>query len=341
MATRDDVARRAGVSASTVSYVISGRRRISEETKARVLQAMQELNYTPNAFAQGLAGARRGIIALHFPTSGGGYSSTEFEYVTAAVEQARRRGLHLLLWTNPTDDVAGLRSLVSQKLVDGVVLMEASIIDPRFELLRESSTPFVSIGRPSHTEDLSYADNDFEALGEKSIGYLAELGHRCVCYLGLQIEDQHHGYGPAVRTRQALQRAAQAHDVRLHMVSTEHSAAGGREALEAVLELDPPATAVLGFSEFATAGFINEAAVRGLRIPEDLSVVGLGVSQRAAQMISPELTSVSPPIALISHAAINALVDLIDDYPGPIVQELVTPVLTCRQSSGPAPTLSS
>ena len=110
MATRDDVARLAGVSPSTVSYVISGRRTISDATKAKVLSAMRELNYTPDAFAQGLAGSRRGILALHFPTSVDGYSSTEFEYVTAAMERARALGAEVLL--EPREGPAGWRSVV-------------------------------------------------------------------------------------------------------------------------------------------------------------------------------------------------------------------------------------
>ena len=185
MATRDDVARLAGVSPSTVSYVISGRRSISDATKTRVLAAMRDLNYTPNAFAQGLAGARRGILALHFPTSVDGYSSTEFEYVTAAMERARARAITCCSGSNPMTDVMGMESLVAQKLVAGVLLMEVSVSDPRFDVLRRAKIPFASVGRPDDSDDVIYVDNDFAEAGRLAIEASGRIGspihhvHQC------------------------------------------------------------------------------------------------------------------------------------------------------------------
>jgi DNA-binding LacI/PurR family transcriptional regulator len=94
LATMADVARVAGVSRSTVSYVLSGTRPISDETRQQVLRAMKDLDYTPNALAQGLAGKRTGIIALIFPIGEVGFSLTDFEYIQAASEQARSDGYH-------------------------------------------------------------------------------------------------------------------------------------------------------------------------------------------------------------------------------------------------------
>ena len=93
-----DVARAAGVSRSTVSYVLSGARPISEATRERIIRVMRELDYTPNVLAQGLAGKRAGIIALLHPPGEQGLNLTEFEYIQTAAEQVRADGYHLLLW---------------------------------------------------------------------------------------------------------------------------------------------------------------------------------------------------------------------------------------------------
>ncbi|WP_440101655.1 LacI family DNA-binding transcriptional regulator [Glutamicibacter mishrai] len=337
MATRDDVARLAGVSPSTVSYVISGRRTISDATKAKVLSAMRELNYTPDAFAQGLAGSRRGILALHFPTSVDGYSSTEFEYVTAAMERARALGYHMLLWSNPMTDVMGLESLVGQKLVAGVLLMEVSINDPRFDVLRRANIPFASIGRPDDSEDLSYVDNDFAEAGRIAVDYLADLGHRSLMYINVSVQDQKAGNGPAIRTARAIGDAVAGRGLRMQEVPVENNARGGRDALEIYLAMDPRPTAVLALKEFATAGFVNAAGMASLRIPEDLSVIALGVGDRSAEMVAPALTTVAPSGERISHAAVDALVQQIEGRTTGAVQELITPQMMVRDSSGPAP----
>ncbi|PRB69341.1 LacI family DNA-binding transcriptional regulator [Arthrobacter sp. MYb213] len=337
MATRDDVARLAGVSPSTVSYVISGRRKISDATKARVLAAMRELRYTPNAFAQGLAGARRGILALHFPTSVDGYSSTEFEYVTAAMERARMFGYHMLLWSNPMTDVMGLESLVAQKLVAGVLLMEVSISDPRFDVLRRAKIPFASIGRPDDNADVTYVDNDFAEAGRIAVEHLASLGHRSIMYINVSVEEQEAGNGPGIRTIRAIREAVEGRDMLLQEVPVENNARGGRAAWEAYLELRPRPTAVLGLKEFATAGFVNAAGMASWQIPKDLSVIALGVGDRSAEMVAPALTTVAPSGEHISHAAVEALVQLIEGRTQQVLQELITPVMIERESSGPVP----
>ncbi|MFR0637064.1 LacI family DNA-binding transcriptional regulator [Arthrobacter sp. LS16] len=337
MATRDEVARLAGVSPSTVSYVISGRRTISEATKARVLAAMRELSYTPDAFAQGLAGSRRGILALHFPTSVDGYSSTEFEYVTAAMERARALGYHMLLWSNPMTDVMGLESLVGQKLVAGVLLMEVSINDPRFDVLRRAGIPFASIGRPDDSADLSYVDNDFAEAGRMAVDYLAGLGHQSIMYINVSVEDQDAGNGPAIRTARAISDAVRVQGMSMREVPVENNARGGRAALDAYLDLHPRPTAVLALKEFATAGFVNAAGMASLRIPENLSVIALGVGDRSAEMVAPALTTVAPPGEVVSHAAVDALVQKIEGSSQGTVQQLIAPLMTVRDSTGPAP----
>ncbi|MBD8139161.1 LacI family DNA-binding transcriptional regulator [Frigoribacterium sp. CFBP 13605] len=336
-ATRDDVARLAGVSSSTVSYAISGRRTISVATRRRVEAAMAELNYTPNAFARGLAGARGGILALHYPYGRRGVTSSEFEYVAAATDRARERGYHLLLWSNPIDDVEGLGSLVSEGLVDGVILMELTARDDRVAVLSRSRLPFTNIGRPDDVEGLWFVDADYDSLARQAVDHLADLGHRRVFFLGQSIRAPERGSGPLDRTTRALRGPADERGLSLETHAATDSVPGGRRAFDAFAASTARPTAVLAFNEMALAGFVQAAAAAGRSIPDDLTVVALSIGDLAAEMTSPPLTTVNPPGADIAAAAVDDLVDRIEGRRHDAPHVLVAPRLVVRGTSAAAP----
>ncbi len=335
MATRDDVARLAGVSSSTVSYVISGRRPISEETKQRVRQAMEDLNYTPNAFARGLAGSRLGLIAIHYPFSPEGVPSTEFEYVSAMAHRAREKGYHLLLWTQPIEDTAGLRSLVHQKMVDGVVLMEVMPEDPRVGIMRESGVPFVLVGRPDNCDDIPYVDNDYEDQALQTMSYLDQLGHHEILFIGPVTEPGVRGFGPNTRMRRSLKRGAEQYGIHMTVWAMERTPAAGREAFYRLMEMEPRPTAVISFNESAAAGLSNTDAIGGVSVPDDLTILGLSMGSTAADLMLPPMTTLSPSPVTLMNKAMDTLDDMIGHESDRTVQFLVRPVLTIRDSSAP------
>ena len=335
MATRGDVARKAGVSLSTVSYAISGRRPISATTKRRVERAMKELNFTPNAFARGLAGSRRGIIALHYPYSAQGVSSTENEYVSTAAERAREKGFHLLLWTQGADDIAGLRSLVDQRLVDGVILMEITPQDRRIPAMRDSGTPFVLVGKPDDATDLVFVDNDYASQAAQAVSYLKRLGHEEALFLCLDAREGDRGYGPNLHMRRELSRAAAQQGISLSVHSAPPTPRAGRDAFAHLMALSPQPTAVLAFNEVAVAALANGAASAGLSVPGDLSIVALNMGGIYADLMLPPMTTISPSPDEIMRLATDVLAGLTEEPPREGLQELVAPVLTVRESSAP------
>jgi DNA-binding LacI/PurR family transcriptional regulator len=337
-ATRDDVARLAGVSSSTVSYAISGRRTISDATRRRVEAAMSELNYTPNPFARGLAGSRGGILALHYPYGSRGVTSSEFEYVAAATDRARGRGYHLLLWSTPIDDVEGLESLVSEGLVDGVVLMELTPVDDRVPVLTEARVPFTNIGRPDDVDGLWFVDADYEALGRLAVEHLVGLGHERAFFLSQSVGSHERGSGPLARASRALSGAATAAGLALEVHPAAVSVTGGRAAFESFRASPARPTAVVAFNETALAGFVQAAALAGCSIPRDVSVVALSIGDLAADMTSPPLTTVSPPGVELAAAAVDHLVDRLEGRRQDAPHLLVAPQLVVRGSSAPAPT---
>ncbi len=329
MATRDDVARRAGVSSSTVSYAISGRRRISTETRERVFAAMRELDYTPNAFAQGLAGARTGILALNYPLKDEGWSPMEVSYFETATAAAHAAGFHLLLWPNAADDTGTLSDLLSSQLVDGVIAMEVEWDDPRMALFRERGVPFVLLGRNADPTGLAYVDTDFAATARSALAYLLDRGHREVLFIG---EDRFAlGHGPMVRTISELHDSARRFGLSLAVETGPRTYGTGRDAFRRLVASGTPTTAVALFNDRATVGFVHAAQLAGRSIPGDLSVVAIGMGEDAAEL-DPPLTTFTPSVASLTGSAVRMLVALVEGHPLPHSEVLLDAPLVERAS---------
>src|SRR5512142_384368 len=195
-----DVAKRAKVPLSTVSYALNGTRPISEKTRQRIRKAMEELGYRPHLLARGLASKRSRILAIIFPAIERGLGVTELECVASAAHTASKMGYHLVIWSAETNDPSELDQLTRQGLVDGVILMEVHINDQRVNLLRKSGFPFTMIGRCDDDRD-GYVDIDFKQTMDEALNYLVGLGHTHIAYLNQSQASHEAGYGPVVRTK--------------------------------------------------------------------------------------------------------------------------------------------
>ncbi|MBT8163779.1 LacI family transcriptional regulator [Arthrobacter sp. GN70] len=337
MATMEDVARAAGVSRSTVSYVLSGTRPISDQTRQQVLQAMKHLDYTPNALAQGLAGKRTGIIALIVPVTEVGFNLTDFEYIQAATDQARREGYHLLLWPYSAQDVEELRKVVSQGIVEGVVLMEVRTVDERVSFLLEEDLPFTTIGRTGGIQPQSFVDADFEATVNMAVEYALGLGHENLAYITRSRDELDAGHGPMVRMRDAVLAAAGSRGLRIPVFTVCPTFNGGWDAFDKIRAQEPRVTALLTFNEPAVPGFTAAAAEHGVRIPRDLSLVGLNGSEDGSRTSHPNVTGFSPNHSELARLAVNYLVRRLRGEDPAAFQKLFTPELTVRASCAAAP----
>ncbi|MEZ2390398.1 LacI family DNA-binding transcriptional regulator [bacterium RCC_150] len=328
-----DVARIAGVSRSTVSYVLSGARPISAPTRERILRAMAELGYTPNLLARGLAGKRTGIISLIFPVGEHGMNITEFEYVQGAVEQARADGYHLLLWPIDADDLDEMRRVVAQGLVEGILLMEVRSVDARIPVLLESGIPFAMIGRPTDAEGLSYVDADFDAMGALAVEHLADLGHKEIGLVTHSRESLEFGYGPMVRSWNAIQAAAAKYNVTARLFPTTSTLTGGYGVFEELLATAPQTTGLVTINEAATAGLLVAAAGHGWSVPEGLSVVAINTSDGVAWRSMPPLTTASAEPRTMGRMAAEFLARRLRGEDPASFQALDEPVLTIRGST--------
>ena len=339
-ATRADVARMAGVSESTVSYALTGVRPISEETRERIESAMNALGYVPNAMAQALASKKSGLLALLFPVGERGFGETDFEYVEAATAAAAEDGYQLLLWPNAVEDTASLQKIVAQGLVEGVLLMEVRSQDPRVKVLQESGTPFCLIGRTDDSENLTYVDADFSQWGPMAINHLVDLGHTNIGVISMRGELVEAGYGPVIRTAAPLIELAQRMGVTVTIKHPKATIRAGRLAFEELLEEQPGITAIIGFNEPAFIGALEVAGARGMKIPEDLSVLSFGLSEEAATMTVPAQTTINVDGPELGRMAVQYLIARLNGDKKSVLQKLTQPQFFDRGSTGPAPQFS-
>ncbi len=336
MATMTDVARRAGVSVSTVSYVLTGTRPISEATRERVLAAMAELDYQPNAMARGLASRRSNIVGLLLPLTGRGLGATETAFVTGATEAARQAGYHLMLCSVGTDDSDELQTLATQRLLDGFLVMEVQLTDRRVDLLRKLQVPFVLIGRTEDADGLACVDIDFEQTVDDAVAHLVGLGHRTLAYVNHSEASLASGYGPARRTAAAFEAAVRRHGVEGLMVPSDDTATSGRQAIRRAREQSPELTGVLVMNENAALGILTELRETGLDVPGDVSVVSMVTSEVVADLASPALTAMTSPGAALGAAATRALLKRVGEHDTSTYQELLPCVLEIRGTSAEA-----
>ena len=228
---------------------------------------MAELGYRRNVVARALASRRTHIIAMAYPALDHKFGFSAAEFFTSAAEAARKQDYHLVLWPVGNDGTE-LTELVGQGLVDGVVLMEVQLDDPRVTILQDTGTPFAMIGRTSSLEGLSHVDIDFDRTVEDAVEHLYELGHRKLVLISGNLNDPLFStYGPYVRSEAAYRRVAAEYGLETVVMESAGSTMAGQEAMAALIRDHPDTTAVLIVNEFAALGAVAGLNRLGRKVP--------------------------------------------------------------------------
>lgn len=334
MVTILDVARHAGVAPSTVSYVLSGKRAISQTTRARVLASVRALGYHPHAGARALASNRANVIALVLPLRAGMHVPVLMQFASSVVTTARQFAHDVLLMT-ADEGPDGLRRIDASALVDGLILMDVELHDPRIPLLRRFERPNVLIGFPAEPAGLTCVDLDFSRAGAVCVEHLAALGHRRVALLGAPAAVYERGTGFASRTKAGfLDRAAQL-GLAAQAGPCAEDPAGARARVAHLLAEQPDTTGLVVHNEAVMDQVLDALRAAGRRVPEDMSVVAI-CPDRLADRADPPLTSVPIPAEEVGAEAVRLLMRQLDGQPVPPAT-LLPPQLTARASTAPLP----
>ncbi|MFE5411127.1 LacI family DNA-binding transcriptional regulator [Microbacterium sp. NPDC056569] len=312
MATMRQVAERAGVSISTVSFIVNNTKPVSEETRARVESAMDELGFRRNVLARALATQRTRIIAIAFPSEQHRLGPTALSIITAAAATAADRGHSVVLWPVGYED-GRLDEYARSGLVDGVLLMEVRADDPRIAVLERLGIPFGLIGRTRTDEELSFVDLDFEMAVRDGVEHLRSLGHREIALVVGEIAGPDYGgYGPVMRTTEAFRNRMTELGLPAVIVESPHTPLGGVMAAESLVNEHPEVTGTLVLNEAALFGFLSGVTRTGYRVPEDLSIVGLATSADNVAIADPVLSTIVAPGSEVGVTAVNGMIDVLE-----------------------------
>ncbi|MEU1351292.1 LacI family DNA-binding transcriptional regulator [Streptomyces sp. NPDC005795] len=304
-----DVAARAGVSARTVSNVVNGSAHVAAQTRQRVQEAIDELGYRPNLAARSLRAGRTGIIGLAIPEFHSPYFG---ELAGLLVDEARRRSWTVIIEQTRGDAEAERRLLTgdSGRVMDGLIISPWALTAD--ELTATADTlPIVLLGERSSQGKADHVAVDSVAAADEATTHLLGLGRRRVAAIGLQ---PHLSNGTAhQRTegyRRALRRAGIPPRQEWERSVTSLHREDGARAMAELLDGGAVPDAVFAFSDELALGAMHVAHLRGVRMPEQLAVVGFD-DVEDGRFSHPALTTVSPDKQQIAERALQCLADRI------------------------------
>ncbi len=324
-----DIAAASGVSVSTVSRILNDKPDVAEETRQRVLQVIAQHRFAPQSAWQQIKAGRSRVITLHYPQD---FNQPSHDIITGAAVGCQEAGYTLNLIAAPLSD-AELLALYDRGHADGVILMEILTHDPRVDLLRGHGLPFVMIGRCQDLDGLSYVDLDIHTGVAQTVEHLYCLGHRQIGLVTLTPVRSGKEYAYATWAVQGYEAACRRHGLSVLWHSSD-SDADVEASVLAWLTQHPEVTALVTPQEAEAAGLLRAVQARGLRIPQDISLVGV-MPDAMAKLVSPPVTTISFPSREMGARAARILVELLAGSPTSPAQVLLRPEICVRGSSGP------
>ncbi len=333
MSSIKEIAREAGVSTATVSHVINGTRFVSDEVRARVLKAIEQFRYYPNAHAQSLASGRSKIFGLVISD----IANPFFPDLVKSIEEAAfARGYDVMLSNTNYDTERTshyVRRFIERK-VAGVAVMTSEMSKELVDELAHREVPvvFLDVGEPG--TQMSNLQVDYEEGIEQAILHLVALGHRRIAFISGKIDIR-----SSRRRLEAFQRTMKQlfPDVPELIFYGNFKIEGGRNAANEILTTlknDLP-TAVVAANDLTAIGAISEFEAAGYNVPRDISVVGFDNIDFAA-LTKPALTTVNLPRNELGRRAVEMLVKILDNPQERGAEVRIPTNLVIRQSTAPA-----
>lgn len=308
--TLEEIAALAGVSRSTVSRVVNNQARVSAATRDRVQRIVRERGYHPNVAARSLARRHSQAVGLVLPSSLSNLASPYYSLVMQGVTSAcDQRGYSLMLSPATLQSANGYAHIISSGLVDGVLVATSSVGLPFLHWLDKQSCPFVLMGRQPELPGINTVSPDYEQGAAMAAQHLLWLGYRRIGIIT----------GPPANGGAQLRRdsflAALANAGRPcpaeYVIESDFSEQGGEAAMRTLLGMRPRPQAVFCSADLPAVGAMQSIRQAGLRVPEDIAIVGFD-DIPMAQSVEPPLTTVRQPIQQIGFVATNMLIDILE-----------------------------
>jgi DNA-binding LacI/PurR family transcriptional regulator len=330
--TIDDIARIAGVSRGAVSFALNDRPGVSAETRARILRVVEEMNWRPHKAARALGGAKADAVGMVVARPAQTIGAEPFFGLLLAGLQAglsaRSVALHLMIVEDTEAEIETYRRWTSERRIDGFVVVNLQVRDPRIKVLESLDVPSLVIGGPGgHGSLPSVWADDREAM-LSLIDYLATLGHRRIAHVA---------GAPAFRHTQRRMRALQDASRRLELVdaisvTTDFSDAQGASATRTLLSKAQRPTALIFDSDVMAVAGLGVAAEMNVAVPDEVSIVSFDDSV-LTKIVHPSLTALTRDTFAFAEQVAKSALTAINTPDEVRTLKMPTPRLVVREST--------
>lgn len=333
MSTIHDVARLAGVSAGTVSNVLNRPSYVKPETRQRVLDAMAALNFSPRGESRQFRAGRQRTLGFALADMGNPFF---VDVALGAESAAKALGVGMVIVHNGEDTAREEQNLdlLIQQRVQGIMITPVNERNPRLEELLQNNVPIVFVDRISGERPCCWLATDDYAGGRLAGAHLLERGHRILGFVGdragsRQIAERHRGFTDEVRESNVAGTRVE------HFDASSWDVAEGR-AVGASLADRPESerpTAVFCANDMLALGVLQELVGRGIRVPDDVSIIGFDDLEWADRSTVP-LTTIRQPRALLGETAVRLVLAEINEGPAHVHEHVsFAPELVSRAST--------
>ncbi|MTH54135.1 substrate-binding domain-containing protein [Bacillus mangrovi] len=331
MATIYDVAKKAGVSSTTVSKALNNYPDVSEKTKNVILTVAAEMGYLPNSHAQSLSTKKTWSVGVMFTEDNG--VGMKHPFFNAVIESFRKHaeneGYDLVFPSrNLRNRNTSYLEYFQYRGVDGIIIICSDQNDPFVLEVLDSSIPIVVIDMDKVNSSVVHSDN--VTGGEKAVEYLLSLGHRKIAHIS-GAPDTFSGSARIQGYRNAMSRAQLEIPEDYLVDGGMFSVREGQEAMEKLLTLPDRPTAVFAAGDLLAIGAMEAIKKAGLTVPEDISVIGFDDIEMA-EFLSPKLTTVKQDTDEIGKQAVHLLVNQMNQKKKSLMSEMVPVTLIERES---------
>ncbi|WP_028558806.1 LacI family DNA-binding transcriptional regulator [Paenibacillus pinihumi] len=307
-----DVAKRAGVSVTTVSRVLNDEKYVKDDLKARVRRAIDELGYTPSHIARSLVRKKTNLLGVIVPDITSSFYST----ILSNIEKTASLNGYNLIVCNIIEDIDKeykYLQVFKEMRVEGIIIMHEKLNDEIRELIGKLDIPIIfSSVKPVDQSFISVIIDDYHAAYDAT-QYLIQLGHERIGFIGGDMRDMTSGQNRYVGYTQAFQDSGLEIEEE-YIFFGDYKPQSGYNVMKEMLKCEPRPSAVFAVSDDMAVGAMNCIHDHGLSVPEDISVIGFDGSQ-LTDLVRPRLTSMEQPIDEMGKVTVDTLLDLISDEP--------------------------
>ncbi|BBH23777.1 LacI family transcriptional regulator [Paenibacillus baekrokdamisoli] len=324
-----DVAKRAGVSVTTVSRVLNGEKYVKDDLKAKVNRVIEELGYAPSQIARSLVRKKTNLIGVIVPDLTSSFYST----ILSSIEEVASANDYNLLVCNISENIdkeLKYLNVFQEMRVEGIIIMHEKINEQIRNFIHKINIPVIfSSVKPMDQKFISVIVDDYAAAYDAT-KYLIELGHESIGFLGGDMRDITSGQNRYSGYRNAMADSGKKL-IYEHIRFGDYKVRSGYEQMKEMLSTEAPPTAVFAVSDDMAVGAMNCIRDHNLRVPEDISIMGFDGSQ-LTELVRPTLTSMEQPIHLMGKVTMDVLLKQIEGDKIPAEDVVLEHRLVVRES---------